>query len=644
MMQRLLLVLSVLLLLAACTVKPQPSLRTDVEERAYTDLKKMIADQKPMGDTPITLYDAMARAITYNLDHRLKMMEKALEIRQLDASRYDLLPKLSATAGYSRRNNDFGSYSESLIDGSQSLVASTSQERNSYVSDISVMWNVLDFGVSYIRANQQADRILIMEERRRKVIQNIIQDVRYAYWRAVSAEVLIKDMVTLLGKTREALERSKEISGQRLQAPREALEYQKALLENIRLLWGIIQKLTPAKVELATLMNISPGTDFQLEVPDWGSPHIPSVDVAVEKMEYMAMISRPELKEEDYRKRISALEAKKAILNMLPGIKIDFGYNYDKNDFLYNSSWWDAGAYISQNIFDLVSGPEKYRNATAKQEIDDIRRQAVSMAVLMQVHLAYQRYHLIRKEYRITRNLDEVTSRLNVQVIQEVVAGSANELAAIQSATNAMVARMRHHLTYAELQNAIGRVYNSIGIDPLPSELASVSLPSLSRSMEKIFTRWERVLDGSIKITDGFEMPPGIRAILAKERDEEEHRRGAALLKVSDKAVEVRNDLRKTADIFERKEDTSSFASGKGTPVQLITRGDIYHFQRKLEEEGEELKPVVISMNSSNFSGIERQARVRTPVAALETVSSQVTIGSRGMSRESIMDPRARRY
>ncbi|MCK5227261.1 MAG: hypothetical protein KAK02_03590, partial [Desulfobulbaceae bacterium] len=154
-----------------------------------------------------------------------------------------------------------------------------------------------------------------------------------------------------------------------------------------------------------------------------------------------------------------------------------------------------------------------------------------------------------------------------------------------------------------------------------------------------------RVLDGSIKITDGFEMPPGIRALLAKERDEEEHRRGAAL-----EAAEVRNDLRKTADIFERKEDTSSFASEKGTPVQLITRGDIYHFQRKLEEEEEELKPVVISMNSSNSSnpsnssGRERQARVRTPVAALDAVSSQVTIGSRGMSRESIMDPRARRY
>jgi outer membrane protein len=37
---------------------------------------------------------------------------------------------------------------------------------------------VLDFGVSYYRAQQKADQILMAEERRRKVIQNVLQDVR----------------------------------------------------------------------------------------------------------------------------------------------------------------------------------------------------------------------------------------------------------------------------------------------------------------------------------------------------------------------------------------------------------------------------------------------------------------------------------
>ena len=46
-------------------------------------------------------------------------------------------------------------------------------------------WNLLDFGVSYYRARQQADQVLIAEERKRKVVQNILADTRNAYWRAL---------------------------------------------------------------------------------------------------------------------------------------------------------------------------------------------------------------------------------------------------------------------------------------------------------------------------------------------------------------------------------------------------------------------------------------------------------------------------
>ena len=44
--------------------------------------------------------------------------------------------------------------------------------------------------MSYFNARQQADRTLIAEEQRRKVVQGLIQDVRRAYWRAASAQGL----------------------------------------------------------------------------------------------------------------------------------------------------------------------------------------------------------------------------------------------------------------------------------------------------------------------------------------------------------------------------------------------------------------------------------------------------------------------
>ena len=475
--------------LCSCTITPKPLTMQDIEQRAEDDFEIMFADQEPVSG-PITRYEAMARAIKYNLDHRLKVMEEALANRQFDVSHYDLLPKVVTAAGYRHRNNYSGAYSQSLVDGSQSLVASTSQERTIMTSDISMMWNVLDFGVSYLRANQQADRLLITEERRRKVIQNIILDVCDAYWRAASSERLLTEMNDLLKQTKSALERSEKIAGQRLKSPRESLEYQRSLLKTIRLLWGLIQRLDPAKTELAALMNLSPGTPYQLTAPNWESPDIPTFTNALESLEHQAMIYRPELREEDYRSRITALEARKALLKMLPGVDINLGYSDDSNKFLYHHDWWNVGARISWNIFNLFSGPVAHLAALTQQQLDNVRRQALGMAILTQVHLAHRRYYIAMEEYLVSRRLDDVNNRLNAQTAAAASAGGANEALVIQSATNALLARMRHHLAYAELQNAAGRVYHSIGTDLLPAEVEALDIASLAKALEQSFNEW----------------------------------------------------------------------------------------------------------------------------------------------------------
>lgn len=52
-----------------------------------------------------------------------------------------------------------------------------------------------------------------------------------------------------------------------LKNPAEVLRFQKTLLENLRQLEGISQELSTARVELAALANLPPGSSMILDIP-----------------------------------------------------------------------------------------------------------------------------------------------------------------------------------------------------------------------------------------------------------------------------------------------------------------------------------------------------------------------------------------
>ena len=56
----------------------------------------------------------MARAVKYNLEARLKLMEEAMAQRQVDLASFDMLPRMALSAGYAGRSNVSASSSQSV--------------------------------------------------------------------------------------------------------------------------------------------------------------------------------------------------------------------------------------------------------------------------------------------------------------------------------------------------------------------------------------------------------------------------------------------------------------------------------------------------------------------------------------------------
>src|SRR5690606_2096423 len=105
---RMLSVLSLSLFLAGCgSLAPVAFTQDEIKERVAQDRLQMYADQEPITG-PIDFHEAAARALKYNLDYKLKLMETALSKSLHDVSTYEMLPRLVAGAGYVNRNNDSG--------------------------------------------------------------------------------------------------------------------------------------------------------------------------------------------------------------------------------------------------------------------------------------------------------------------------------------------------------------------------------------------------------------------------------------------------------------------------------------------------------------------------------------------------------
>ncbi|MGH8532327.1 MAG: TolC family protein [Gammaproteobacteria bacterium] len=489
MNRQLLLYASVLMagLVSGCALTPQALREDEVKAQAANDYINLTKEREPVRG-PISMYEALARALKYNLDFRLELTKKVLALEQLNVSRYEMLPQFVSNLSYNARDKFSGASSRSLITGRQSLESSTSSDRDVGEVELGLVWNVLDFGVSYYRAKQAADRVLIAEEQKRKAVNRIAQDVRAAYWRAVSAERLKGQLDALMRRVAQALSDSREVVWKRLDAPMTQLTYQRELLAIKRELQELQRDLELAKYQLAALMNLQPNARYELVVPERGEL-ARAIKLSYAEMEQLALESRPELRELGYEKRINAQEARAAILELLPGLDLSVTKNYNSNSFLFHNNWVDLGSRVAWNLLNLIRMPQKMKELKAQAGVLDAQRLALSIAVLTQVNVSLAQYGHAQNEYQTASEYHAIQQGIIRQVHAGVKVNRIGEQALIREEMNTLVAELRYDIAYADLENSYAGVYAAVGRNPLPARVSAEQ--SVSELTVALKAHWE---------------------------------------------------------------------------------------------------------------------------------------------------------
>ena len=465
-----------------------PVIDTEEFASAGQTLKAEIESAAVPVTQSISLYEAMARALKYNLDHRVAMMETDLARADYDLSRYDQLPKVVASGGFFGRDNQPGASSISLLSGNESLEPSTSTEREFLSGDLTASWNILDFGLSKVRSEQLGNEALILEERRRKAIITIMEDVHRAYWRAVSAERLTNRLIALESDVEQAFNQSRSLYSARQTSPLPALSYQRELNDIQGQAQKMSRELTVSKMELAALMGLTPSETFNLVIPH-GNNHPRRLIMPMNEMIDMALANRPEVRESAYAKRIAKGDLKIATLQAFPSLEGFAGVNGSTNDFLFNQNWVSYGAKASWNLLDVFKTPVRRKKAKARGALEEQRALAAAMAVMTQVGVSRTRYEALMEEYNTANLGTQVQTDILDQTETLARASATSRQTLIRERMNMIISEARRDIVHADMQEAAANVFSSMGFDPYSADITGQEdVSEIAESLRVLWT------------------------------------------------------------------------------------------------------------------------------------------------------------
>jgi hypothetical protein len=146
---------------------------------------------------------------------------------------------------------------------------------------------------------------------------------------------------------------------------------------------------------------------------------------------------------------------------------------------------------VSWNLLTLLSGPASVAVAEAQQELGETRRLALSMATLTQVHVGYQQYQRARRNFEQAELLNSIEQRIYDNTRNAEAGDAQNVLERVRAAASAISAELSRDRAYADVQAATANLVVSLGLDPLPAEVPSHDIKTLSQALAAMNVNWQ---------------------------------------------------------------------------------------------------------------------------------------------------------
>ncbi len=410
----------------------------------------------PTGDLTVEL--AVELAVRRNRSLRAKQLEATLAQARVRVESGAMLPSAMAEAGYVHRDQPQMSRS------SAASTYSTSSDDDSRTKGITLGWNILDFGLSYVRSRQALDLARKQDEDSRRAAHELAEETTKAFWRAVAYRELAPDMSALEAEVQEALRLSEIAAKDKAIDPLESIDLQRDLLDVQREAVDQLVVLAGAEDELKDLLGVPPGAALSLDGTMTRDTRSAMAGNTAEDVT-AALRQRPEIRQHMYDLKIGEAEVYAKILGALPGIDLTRSFSSDANPYLLDGNWVSWGASLAGDLVRLVRLKDELEVVDSQQRFDRQLALATAATIVMQVHTARAKVAVNEHAYRLVAQSAEVQHRLLRHTRGAVKAGKLGKQRLVREKLETVLADVRVILALADYQSALAGYASTRGDD-----------------------------------------------------------------------------------------------------------------------------------------------------------------------------------
>ncbi len=424
-----------------------------------------VASERERVSGSLTPAAAVSYALRNNFDLKVANIELAYREEEQRGARMRMLPRLQAQVDLSTRNHPDASSSTNARTGAQYLQQSYSTDRTTYPAEISLVWNLLDFGAGYLRSRQAGEKLLHSREQIRRLRQQTAFEVLSAYWRMAAAAENAREAEILIASMREQIDYIHESRSRGVLAAAEASRRELALLGGMVEAEHWLRIRDSSRIELARAMGC---LDADLEVAAMESDGGLFGDLAGEPLpalQQAALYKRPELYQADSQERISLDEAKLALLQMAPNANLSLALNHNNDSHLMWSDWATAGIRVTWNLLAIPARLSERRSALLQKEAAREKGMAVAAAIVLQVAMARSEWSHARAQMERVTGRAEVRGALVESLAEAEKEGQTRPGEVLHERVRLLDERGFARMKGAEERIALARLASAVGYD-----------------------------------------------------------------------------------------------------------------------------------------------------------------------------------